>query len=95
MNVQSIREIYLPLLILEMNSCSRLHGSYEALKYGTVLDGIADFTGGISESIPIKNDSNNNILGTLDGLLRMTTIVTCKVTLSSEVYKSFLGTKHL
>jgi len=38
---------------------SRLHGSYEALKYGSLLDGLADLTGGITESIQIKNDSTS------------------------------------
>ena len=27
----------------------RLHGSYEALKYGTSLDGLSDLTGGIGK----------------------------------------------
>ena len=31
-----------------------LHGSYEALKYGSVLDGLADLTGGVAESILLK-----------------------------------------
>ena len=33
---------------------SRLHGSYEALKYGTSLDGLSDLTGGIAENIILK-----------------------------------------
>ena len=32
---------------------SRLHGSYEALKYGTTLDGLADLTGGVTESLSV------------------------------------------
>ena len=43
-----------------MISPFRLHGSYEALKYGTLLDGIADLTGGISESITLKTNEINN-----------------------------------
>ena len=35
---------------------AKLHGSYEALKYGSVLDGLADLTGGVAESILLKND---------------------------------------
>ncbi|KAG7164597.1 Calpain-C-like, partial [Homarus americanus] len=30
---------------------AKIHGSYEALKYGTSLDGLSDFTGGIAESV--------------------------------------------
>ena len=55
----------------------RLHGSYEALKYGTSLDGLSDLTGGIAESILLKS-SFTTILTTLNNLLKMTSIVMCK-----------------
>lgn len=56
----------------------RLHGSYEALKYGTLLDGLADLTGGITESINIRQDQTT--CGRMIGkMLDMTSIVTCTV----------------
>lgn len=58
--------------------CFRLHGSYEALKYGTLLDGLADLTGGITESIPIKQDAAV-CARLLHKFLEMTTIITCAV----------------
>jgi calpain-9 len=57
----------------------RLHGSYEALKYGTLLDGLADLTGGITESLPIKSDSFNIRPPILLGLLDATSIITCTI----------------
>lgn len=60
----------------------RLHGSYEALKYGTLLDGLADLTGGITESINIRQDQTT--CGRMIGkMLDMTSIVTCTVQLPS------------
>lgn len=54
----------------------RLHGSYEALKYGTLLDGLADLTGGITESINIRQDQTT--CGRMIAkMLDMTSIVTC------------------
>ncbi|XP_060809686.1 calpain-C isoform X2 [Amyelois transitella] len=50
---------------------AKLHGSYEALKYGNLLDGLADLTGGITESISEKVD-----VGTLANLLRHNSLVT-------------------
>ena len=55
----------------------RLHGSYEALKYGTSLDGLSDLTGGIAESILLK-PSYTSLMTTLNNLLKMTSIVLCK-----------------
>ncbi|XP_022235226.1 calpain-C-like, partial [Limulus polyphemus] len=57
---------------------AKLHGSYEALKYGCSLDGMADLTGGVTESISIRQDPTacGRILSKL---LSMTSIVTAIV----------------
>lgn len=55
---------------------AKLHGSYEALKYGCTLDGLADLTGGITESIPVRHDPAV-CSRLLHKLLDMTSIVTC------------------
>jgi hypothetical protein len=63
----------------------RLHGSYEALKYGTLLDGLADLTGGITESISIRQDPTT-CGRMLSKLLEMTSLITCTVqTTSTQV----------
>lgn len=56
-----------------------MHGSYEALKYGTLLDGLADLTGGITESIPIKAENGPIRPAIMYSLLDTTSIVTCTV----------------
>nr|CAD7572397.1 unnamed protein product [Timema californicum] len=56
----------------------RLHGSYEALKYGTLLDGLADLTGGITESVSIRQDPTT-CGRMLSKLLEMTSLITCTV----------------
>jgi len=69
----SIYEIIVMSLII-----FRLHGSYEALKYGTLLDGLSDLTGGITESIAIRQDPT--ACGrALSKLLDMTSLITCTV----------------
>lgn len=57
---------------------AKLHGSYEALKYGTTMDGLSDLTGGIAESIALSDESTGCIQ-ILGSLLKMTTMVTAKV----------------
>jgi hypothetical protein len=57
---------------------AKLHGSYESLKYGTVLDGLADLTGGVAESLPVRNDATGSGRRLAD-LLDMTSIVTANV----------------
>ncbi|CAD0193996.1 unnamed protein product [Chrysodeixis includens] len=51
---------------------AKLHGSYEALKYGSFLDGLSDLTGGITESIHIETMTAES----LNSLLKSTSIVT-------------------
>ncbi|KAK0181079.1 hypothetical protein PV327_003395 [Microctonus hyperodae] len=57
---------------------AKLHGSYEALKYGTLLDGLSDLTGGITESIAIRQDPTG-CGRALTKLLDMTSLITCTV----------------
>uniref|UniRef100_A0ABD2WKN6 Calpain catalytic domain-containing protein n=1 Tax=Trichogramma kaykai TaxID=54128 RepID=A0ABD2WKN6_9HYME len=57
---------------------AKLHGSYEALKYGTLLDGLSDLTGGITEVIAIRQDPTG-CGRALAKLLDMTSLVTCTV----------------
>ena len=56
----------------------RLHGSYEALKYGSVIDGLADLTGGVAESILLKNDPTGSGRLLIE-LLDMTSVITANV----------------
>ncbi|CAH1170202.1 unnamed protein product [Phaedon cochleariae] len=63
---------------------AKLHGSYEALKYGSMLDGLADLTGGITESIPIRQDATS-CSRLLHKLLDMTSIITCAVQAPNQV----------
>lgn len=67
----------------------RLHGSYEALKYGTLLDGLADLTGGITESIPIRQDSTANGR-VLAKFLEMTSIITCIIHNSTQTVMKWI-----
>ncbi|CAG9857018.1 unnamed protein product [Phyllotreta striolata] len=55
---------------------AKLHGSYEALKYGSLLDGLSDMTGGVAESIPLRRDAPQACARLLYRLLDMTSIVT-------------------
>ncbi|ODN05130.1 Calpain-C [Orchesella cincta] len=57
---------------------AKLHGSYEALKYGTTLDGFADLTGGITESMRLRQDPTS-CSRILSKLLQMTSIITVNV----------------
>lgn len=50
-----------------------MHGSYEALKYGNLLDGLADLTGGITESMLLSEFGEAHTLGCL---LKTSSVVT-------------------
>ncbi|XP_028132163.1 calpain-C isoform X2 [Diabrotica virgifera virgifera] len=66
---------------------AKLHGSYEALKYGSLLDGLADLTGGITENIPLRQDTNS-CARLLYKLLDMTSIVTCTIQAANQSVRS-------
>lgn len=67
---------YISLFLL-LSHFNRLHGSYEALKYGTRSDGLSDLTGGIVETIPIKSGSDSIRPVILRSILDTTCIITC------------------
>ncbi|CAG5028936.1 unnamed protein product [Parnassius apollo] len=55
---------------------AKMHGSYEALKYGNLLDGLAELTGGITESMLLSELSEINLIN----LMKTSSIVTaCRV----------------
>ena len=56
----------------------RLHGSYEALKYGSVLDGLADLTGGVAECLPLRGDPTGSGRLLVE-LLDMTSVITANI----------------
>ncbi len=66
----------------------RLHGSYEALKYGSSLDGFADLTGGITESIRLRQDPTS-CSRILSKLLQMTSIITVNIQSTTQVQKKY------
>jgi len=62
---------------------AKLHGSYEALKYGSVLDGLADLTGGVAESVLLKGDPTQSGRLLVD-LLDMTSVITANIQQEKE-----------
>jgi len=66
---------------------AKLHGSYEALKYGSVLDGLADLTGGVAESIPLKGDPTGSGRLLVE-LLDMTSVITANIQVEKETNKN-------
>lgn len=54
-----------------------MHGSYEALKYGTRSDGLSDLTGGVVETIPVKSGADSIRPAILRSILESTCIITC------------------
>jgi len=62
---------------------AKLHGSYESLKYGSVLEGLADLTGGVVETIPLRDDPTMTGRLLLN-LLDMTSLVTATVQVEKE-----------
>ncbi|KAH8041364.1 hypothetical protein HPB51_014645 [Rhipicephalus microplus] len=56
-----------------------LYGSYEALKYGCSLDGLADLTGGVTETLNIREDPSGCARTLAGSLLARTTLVTAVV----------------
>ncbi|XP_055385568.1 calpain-C [Condylostylus longicornis] len=72
---------------------AKLHGSYEALKYGTRSDGLSDLLGGIVEVCNIRNGNDFIRPLQLKLYLETTCIVTCisnksQATTSNGQYKS-------
>ena len=69
-------------------SCSRLYGSYEALKGGNVADALTDFTGGITEGYILRGpntDVPRNIVNILFKALDRQSLIGCGINVSHPV----------
>lgn len=66
---------------------AKLHGSYEALKYGSVLDGLADLTGGVAESLPLRGDATGSGRLLVE-LLDMTSVITANIQAEKDSNKN-------
>ncbi|RWS04986.1 calpain-C-like protein [Dinothrombium tinctorium] len=75
--IQSLNSNYFWAPLLE-KAYAKLHGSYEALKYGSTMEGLSDLSGGVTENISLKTDPNSFSL-LLIKLLSMTSVVTAIV----------------
>jgi len=71
---------------------AKLHGSYEALKYGSVLDGLADLTGGVAECLPLRGDPTGSGRLLVE-LLDMTSVITANIQVEKESNKNNKETK--
>lgn len=71
---------------------AKLHGSYEALKYGTTLDGLSDLTGGVTESLSISSGALHIRL--LARLLANTSLVTAVVHRSKELQQNGINKEN-
>lgn len=77
---QRLNSFWVPLL---EKAYAKLHGSYESMKYTSVLEGLADLTGGVVETLPLREDST--VTGRLLlSLLDMTSVVTASVQLENN-----------
>ncbi|KAL7632514.1 UNVERIFIED_CONTAM: hypothetical protein RMT77_017177 [Armadillidium vulgare] len=75
LHIQSMSQFWPSLL---EKAYAKLHGSYEALKYGSTLDALSDFTGGIAESLSLRSDPTS-CGRLLNKLLDLSSIVTAVV----------------
>ncbi|XP_068159077.1 calpain-C [Drosophila tropicalis] len=69
---------------------AKLHGSYEALKYGTRSDGLTDLLGGVVKCMPIGPSDTSDITlrpQTLKDQMSTTCIITCLAVKNSQVQK--------
>lgn len=61
--------------------CCRLNGSYEALKGGSTIEAMEDFTGGVAETFATK-EAPENFYEILEKALRRGSLVGCSIDVS-------------
>ena len=59
--------------------CLRMHGSYEALKGGTIIEAMEDFTGGCAETYELRGKQPKNLYSILKVGMDKCSLLGCSI----------------
>ena len=67
-------------------NCNRLHGSYEALKEGSISEAMEDFTGGVVETYDLSKKVDFNLFEFIKRSNAHLSLLTCSIKVCLHTY---------